>query len=865
MIPFVLPLSDPNATLENVGGKGMSLAKLARAGLPVPGGFHITTQAYGRFVADNAIQPRILAALERLDTTDPAALEPVSRLIGGFFAEGRLPADIADAVSAAYTALRPSTVNSGRSTVNGLSSLVRVAVRSSATAEDLPGASFAGQQETYLNIRGAENVLAAVKKCWASLWTARAIAYRARQDIEPDSVALAVVVQELVFAEAAGVMFTANPISGKRDEVMITAAWGLGEAIVAGVVTPDTLTVTKATGRMIRRETAEKQVMTVRTESGTSEVPVPDSQKKKPVLSDAQAAELAGLGAKIEKLYEMPMDIEWTLAAGRFAIVQARPITALPPEWLPPNPKGMYARGSLCEHLPNPVSPLFGTLGLRMVNIPTREIGEMALGPGGGNYEYLTVNGYVFLGMVLTWREWLAMAKATSQLTRSMFKVSHEHWQAGRSELVAAVAAQEAKDVAALTPTELLESARKLMQAIGKFYTVIQASTLPSASSSEIVFTRAYKLVSRKDEPKPEALLLGLETTPLRAEKALFDLGKWVRESQSLRDFVLQTPTEALAAALGADSPSGALSAADWDEFKERFGAYLDEFGHTTYEFDFMNPTPVETPEVSLDALKLYVEGKASDPYARQREAAQLREETLAKIRGRFKLLPNRWFDKAVHWALRVGPDREDSLVDLGRGHTTLRRFFGELGKRFAAHGAIGSQDEIYWLVEDEVSELAARLERGESLPDHAARVAERKAEWHKQMKLIPPAMIPEKSFWAKLLPWNRNATGDVLTGTAGGTGKVTGTARVLFGPEDFGRLKPGEVLVAVTTTPAWTPLFAMAAAIVTDLGGPLSHSSIVAREYGIPAVVATGFATRRIADGQTITVDGGAGTVTLG
>ena len=187
------------------------------------------------------------------------------------------------------------------------------------------------------------------------------------------------------------------------------------------------------------------------------------------------------------------------------------------------------------------------------------------------------------------------------------------------------------------------------------------------------------------------------------------------------------------------------------------------------------------------------------------------------------------------------------------------------MGKRFAINGAIKNKEDIYWLIEDEVNELASLLEKNEILPDYSARVPERKAEWNEQKKLIPPAMLPENSRWAKMLPWNRaNLTSDVLTGVAGSTGKVTGTARVLYGPEDFHKMKHGDVLVAVTTTPAWTPLFAMASAIVSDLGGPLSHSSIVAREYGIPAVVSTGIATRRIKDGQTITVDGSAGRVEL-
>jgi rifampicin phosphotransferase len=201
--------------------------------------------------------------------------------------------------------------------------------RSSATAEDLPDLSFAGQQETYLNVRGEAGVVAAVKRCWASLWTARAIGYRARQGIGPQEVSLAVVVQELVPADAAGILFTANPLTGARDELMINAAWGLGEAIVSGQVTPDTLVVDRASGRIIRQETSRKDVQTVRTDQGTREEPVPAERRTQAVLSSTQAAELARIGNQIERLYGGPMDVEWTLQGDRFFVLQARPITAL--------------------------------------------------------------------------------------------------------------------------------------------------------------------------------------------------------------------------------------------------------------------------------------------------------------------------------------------------------------------------------------------------------------------------------------------------------------------------------------------------------------------------------------------------------
>jgi len=278
MKTYILPLADPHADLETVGGKGMSLAKLANSALPVPDGFHVTTEAYRLFVHANDLQAGILAALQDVDTSRPAALETASAAIIELFAQAEIPAELAGAIVQAYATLPGSNP--------------AVAVRSSATAEDLPGASFAGQQDTYLNITGADKVLEATCKCWASLWTARAIGYRTRQNIPPESVALAVVVQLLVNAEAAGILFTANPLNGDRDQIVINAAWGLGEAIVGGLVTPDTLILSKPEGKIVQRDTAEKMVMTVRTPSGTTEQPVPDSLRKVPALSDELASRL---------------------------------------------------------------------------------------------------------------------------------------------------------------------------------------------------------------------------------------------------------------------------------------------------------------------------------------------------------------------------------------------------------------------------------------------------------------------------------------------------------------------------------------------------------------------------------------------
>jgi len=853
---FIMPLSDASAGLSQVGGKGASLARLAAAGLPVPPGFHITTAAYRRFVAEHELQEQILAAVSAATPDQPATLEEASNQIGKLFAQSAILDDIAEAIRRAYADLGAyAGLGEGD---------VPVAVRSSATAEDLPGASFAGQQETYLNIRGADAVLEAVKKCWASLWTARAIAYRARQGIAPDSVALAVVVQVLIPADAAGILFTANPVNGRRDQIVISPAWGLGESIVSGAVTPDSLTLDKTTGRILRRETGHKRTMTVRTESGTREAPVPPSQVKKPVLRNAQAAELAGLGVRIEELYEMPMDIEWALREGRFFILQARPITTLPEpplEWLLSQPHTIAARLSLVEFVPDAVPPLFATLAVPIATQATSRMMAEVLGfRGEAGYYFEVLNGYVYscINTHTIFQYGVFGILGTSKILR-YGKARREEVQANSR---AAANKWQQMNLTTLPAVELLAGVRGLFGATSDYFTVAQSGPIPLSTMSETLFSRFYNaLVKRKSDPAAASFLLGLDNLPLEAEKSLFDLAQWAAErgQADLADYLRQTPAHAVWDALQADPVSAPLSG----EFAARFAAHLAAFGHLIYDLDFTKPVPADDPAPVLDALKVYLAGQGRNPHIRLQAQAEQRRQAEQTITLRLDPLRRIWFRKLLKSAQDCAPGRENAIADLGLTYPQIRRLLRELGRRLVAGGALGQPDDVYWLEVREADASAASLDRNEPLINHAANVEERKAHWHRARKAEPPAALPETSWLGKMMT-PRKSKANILKGFGASAGKVTAPACVLRGPEDFAQMRPGDMLVAVTTTPAWTPLFAMASAVVTDIGGPLSHSSIVAREYGIPAVMATGAATRRICSGQTITVDGATGTVTL-
>ena len=283
-------------------------------------------------------------------------------------------------------------------------------------------------------------------------------------------------------------------------------------------------------------------------------------------------------------------------------------------------------------------------------------------------------------------------------------------------------------------------------------------------------------------------------------------------------------------------------------------------YGHAVYNLDFSNPVPADDPAPLIETVRFYLSGGGTDPHERQRRAAVRREAATAAQLARLGSLRRPLFVRLLRWAQSAAPVREDALADVGLAWPRLRRMLHQVGERLTAVGTIDRPSDVFWLRRDEVLAPPG--------PSLRAVVEERKAVWRGERRVTPPQLLPTGTRWevlASLMPAaSADQIGAVIRGTGASGGRVTAPARVLAGPADFARMRPGDVLVAGITTPAWTPLFAMASGVVTDVGGPLSHSSIVAREYGIPAVLGTGVATRRIADGSLVQVDGDSGTVTL-
>ena len=853
MIYYTLPLLHKQATLEMVGGKGMSLSKLLTAGIPVPEGFHVTTASYKIFVEKNHIQPHINKLLDGIDSNNTSQLENVSTQIGMLFHNGEMPQEVSDAIKTAYAGLGN----------------IAVAVRSSATAEDLPDASFAGQQETYLNIQGENEVLDAVKRCWASLWTACAIAYRVKNGIKQEIVALAVVVQKLVFSDASGVMFTLNPINGRRSAMIVNAAWGLGESVVSSLVTPDTIVVDKNAERIVSYEAANKEIMTVRNSDGTEEIPTPKQLRKKHALTRNQVMRLTQLGEKIEKYYEMPMDVEWALEKDKLYIVQARPITVLPPEWTLPEKDVIYTKGSLAEHLPNPVTPLFATLGLEIVNRASALLwidmfGKSAKKLLPENGAYTIINGYVYLSA--NSKPLLIAVKSLSPRSlRRALTNSVARWETARKEFEDVIKQWEEKPMHMLNAHQIMEGIQTVFYGACIYFTRIQL-TLPAASISETLFTKFFQGAARRAGiTDTSVLLLGFDTIALQSEKNLWDLSEWAKQNNTLGFYLKSNPATKIAEDFKSSILPAQVSQEVWVEWKSRINAYFKEFGCTAYEFDFAYATPQEILTPTFESIKAFLEEKGENPYSRQiafeKRRKQAENEILQQIGGHRKKL----FLKLLHWAQNTAPMRENAIYLMGMGHPLIRRMLQEISERLLTGGAISHLDDIYWLTKTELETLITQLEKNIPLSNLSEAIPARQAEHDTFRGYVSPSQLPEKNKKAVSHATQIQKDGKiVLTGIGTSPGVVTAPACVLNSPADFEKFQPGSILIAVTTTPAWTQLFASASAIVTDIGGPLSHSSIVAREYGIPAVMATHTATRSIKNGQMITVDGSEGTVTI-
>ena len=746
---WVRPLAEVGRhDLATAGGKGANLGELVRAGVRVPPGFVITTDAH-------------------------AAAGP----------DGRVPTAIAQAVLTAYADL----------------GLGPVAVRSSATAEDLPGAAFAGQQDTFLDVEGESALLDAVQRCWASLWSERAVAYRERRSIDDAAVRMAVVVQRMVPAEVAGVAFTANPVTGARSEIVIDAGLGLGEAVVSGAVTADHLVVDRRRDR-----------------------PPPLAGPALLRLGANGVADLVAVAERIEQHFGPPQDIEWAYAHQTLWIVQARPMTALPPPPLHLNRIQQMQFGMMAELLPVRPFPLDMTTWVtrghgRILVRMARDLPGLAVDLAGILPE---VDGVVDRLAPMRMRPTRRTAGALGRIGRRARRFSTEDWTADPrfADFEREVARLRAIDVSTLAWPDLLARVDEAFATLEGFID-LRIDYLPDVGVSLVrlrLLLAALGLTSAS-----AGLTAGIRTRTGDANRALRSL-----------------------AAL-ADDPAA---------FEAALREYVDDYGHREVTSAFLVSQP--TWGEDLDLVRAAACGLAAHPGPAPVERSADAELASVLARRRVRLLRVGPRIAAAAAAARSGiAFREDSHFHASRLLPIVRGALVAAGERLARAEVLDDTADVWHLRWSELTEIRDPEQLPSVVRDRLrTAVAERSArrEAYAGAPLVSPATLQAPRTQADAL----------LAGNPASPGRATGPVRVIRGPEDFGRLQPGDVLVCPFTNPAWTPLFEVAVAAVVDTGSVGSHAAITAREYGIPAVMGTGNGTTVLVDGQRVEVDGGAGTV---
>ena len=839
---YIRPLADEGLGLSEIGGKGQSLARLASAGLPVPNGFHITTAAYDDFIADHHLEDPIEAQLATVSDPASQATDQAASAIAALITSHEIPPAMAADIVRAYQRLGSPPV----------------AVRSSATAEDLPDASFAGQQETFLNVSGVDQLLEAVRRCWASLWTARAISYRAQHQIKPDKISLAVVVQELIDAEASGIVFTADPVTGDDTMIEINAAWGLGEAVVGGQVTPDAITVERASRRIMRTVINTKTIMTQLTDGGTTRGRSRGSAERARLDRAASAA----TGRSWRSWSRISSRIRWT-SSGVAEVINSSccrpgrsPPRSTPDPWNDSRSGDfLWTNTNVGEAIPDVMTPATWS----MVQVFLTDAMATASIPPYVGYGRIGGRIYLNLSVLMTLSAAVGVSeKRYRSLTEEVFGRLPDDLE------IPPVKARKRDILRAVLPMALhvLGEARRDVKVLDAYLAEHPALCDRRRADIAAVATPVELADLWTDVLSPEFHRVSwMLSAATRSSGASF-----ITTRKRLQGLVGDAAANALTAGLGAQA--GQLASLGLLDGLEQVAAgeidrdtFNRRYGHRgPHEFEISLPRPGEDPNW-IDT-QLAARAAAATSY---RDMLRHSGAEAQRRMGRAGAAPPAAF-RILHHQLRVwakiSRDRERARTEVIRYFWVLRAYALRAGE------LTGLGDDIFFLDKAEI----VRVLEGETI---SPTLINRRRAAYQAYSALPkyPALI-RGTFNPYAWAADPNRRSDIfiegsvseaevsVRGFPGSAGVVEAPVRVLSDAADGAALQPGEVLVTTITNVGWTPLFPRAAAVITDVGAPLSHAAIVARELGIPAVVGCGNATMRLRTGDRVRVDGTAGTV---
>ncbi|WP_028546131.1 phosphoenolpyruvate synthase [Paenibacillus taiwanensis] len=881
MEKFVMSFAEIDKfSLPYVGGKGANLGEMCRAGFPVPNGFCVTTLAYQLLLQGSEKMDQMLKELSMLKQEDTESIRLWGERIRDHIFSMPMPVLIEDAIVSLWKMLGSDKA---------------YAVRSSATAEDLPNASFAGQQDTYLNVRGCEQLLHAVKRCWASLFTDRAILYRIKNRFDHRQVLLSVVVQQMVFPEVSGIMFTADPLSGRRGTVSIDASFGLGEALVSGVVSADLYQV--RSGKLIKKQVSNKKTaIYALPEGGTVTTELPIDRQECQAMDDRKIIELANLGQSIEAHYGSEQDIEWGMEGDKLYILQSRPITTLYPIPKLPDQKWrvLLSFGHI-QMMTDCMRPLaisvISALTAFLKEEPDKESDFFFYPSGGRMFIDFTAPlkikpvRKVVLNVLGSMDAKLAAASAEAVLHegfrsrrlsgKDVFRVARvilplaikritqvrrclttdpKKTAAWGTSFIEEVVRQNERALAETTGAERLVRIRQQLGrmipdivtrvATGFVAGVLTAGALKRQLTKSFGEEQAQAYMSHLNKSLP-----GNVTSDMGLD--LGDLADSVRDYPEVINFLQQANYE--------DYQTKLQSCQGGSLFLELLHAFIEKHGmRCSGEIDITKSRWSEDPTLILPSLLSLLRTSSAGDHRRKfqqglEEAKQAEQQILDQVGG----IKRRKLQKQINRYRYLMGMREHHKFVVVKHFAIYKKIWMEEAHKLVKQGVLIHETDIFFL---SIEQVIALIDGSNDL-DVRTTVAERKRlNEIDHERFVPRVITSEGEVLTGKVKGGRAPEG-ALAGTAVSAGVVEGIARIVLKPEKA-QLNPGEILVAPFTDPGWTPLFAAAVGLVIEVGGLMSHGSVIAREYGIPAVAGIDNATVVIKDGVRLRLNGTEGYV---
>jgi pyruvate,water dikinase len=857
---WVLNLEEVDQTqVALVGGKGAHLGELSRIdGVRVPSGFCVTTDAFRHAVSQAPALSEQLDRLSQLEPDEQDAIRELSSQVRHTIEAIELPAELASAIERSLVRLGADGA---------------YAVRSSATAEDSPATSFAGQHDTFLNVVGHAAVLEHVTRCWASLFSERAVTYRLRNGVDNPSARMAVVVQKMIAAQAAGVLFTADPATGNRKVSAVEASFGLGEALVSGLTNADVYRVRD--GRIVSREFASKGVaIDASPTGGTRKRAIDPAQQSMPALNDAQVIRLAELGRRIEAHLGRPQDIEWCLFDDDFYIVQARPITTLfPIPKASDNENRVYLSTGHQQMMTDAIKPL---------GISVRQLtGTVQFHEAGGRW---FVDVTRMLASPAGYANLQQLAGKSDPLTGDALRILHER---GFVAPLSDGAPSSAPPPRAAAPAPIETDPRivdELIQRSEESIAALEREIRAKSGVELLDLILADQDLKRTvlDPRSNQVIMAGMEaawwlndqiqnwlgeknvadtltqSVPNNVTSemglALLDVADVVRPRPDVVAFLQQVESDDFLDALPS-VPGGR-------EARAAIVAWLDKYGmRCVGEIDITRPRWAEHPSaivpMILGNVKNFEQGAGRRRFEQGLQEAEKKEQQVLR---RVRALPDgeRKADETKRMIDRVrtfAGYREYPKYAMVKRYFIYKKALLNEADRLVRDQVLADREDIYYLSLQELREVVRTHRADEQV------ISRRKEEFRVNQTLTPPRVITSEGEAVSGSYRREDLPAGALVGLAVSAGMVEGRARVVLDVADA-RLEPGDVLVTTYADPSWTPLFVAIAGLVTEVGGLMTHGAVIAREYGLPAVVGVENATRLIRDGQRVRVHGTEGYV---